>query len=65
MQCPLAHNPRERKIARRYAASILFVLSMPPLIVSGLLSYFCWEIREAQQSQRANSASQPTSAAVA
>ena len=65
MQCPLAIVRRRRKIARGYAASILFVLSMPPLIVSGLLSYFYWEIRKAQQSQRANSACPLTSAAVA
>ena len=32
--------------------SILFMLSMPPLILGGLGSYFYWEIRKARQAQR-------------
>ena len=61
----LAHDPASANIARGYAASILFMLSMPPLILSGLLSYFYWEIRKARQAQRSASANQPSSAAVA
>jgi heme/copper-type cytochrome/quinol oxidase subunit 2 len=44
----LAHDPASANIARGYFYSILFMLSMPILILSGLLSYFYWEIRRAR-----------------
>jgi hypothetical protein len=44
----LAHDPAAANIARGYAWSIVFMLSMPPLILTGLLSYFYWEICRAR-----------------
>lgn len=35
-------------MARGYAYSILFMLSMPPLIFGGLSGYFYWEVRKAR-----------------
>ena len=35
-------------MARGYAYSILFMLSMPPLIFGGLSAYFYWEVRKAR-----------------
>jgi heme/copper-type cytochrome/quinol oxidase subunit 2 len=56
LACPtckdqLAHDPEGANIARGYFWSILFMLSMPPLILSGLASYFYWEIRKARLQQ--------------
>ncbi len=53
LACPtckdqLAHDPATANIARGYAFSIVFMLSMPPLILTGLLSYFYWEVRRAR-----------------
>lgn len=44
----LGHDPAAANLARGYAWSILFMLSMPPLVLGGLLSYFYWEIRRAR-----------------
>ena len=62
LACPtckdqLAHDPESANIARGYFWSILFMLSMPPLILSGLGSYFYWEVRRARL--RANPAPLP------
>lgn len=51
----LAHDPASLNIARGYAYSILFMLSMPPLILGSLAAYFYWEVRKA----RARQATQP------
>ena len=47
----LAHDPASANVARGYALSILFMLAMPPLILTGLGSYFYWEIRKARLAQ--------------
>ena len=47
----LAHDPAGMYLARGYAYSILFMLSMPPLILGSLLAYFYWEIRKAKAQQ--------------
>jgi hypothetical protein len=44
----LAHDPAAQSLVRGYAYSILFMLSMPPLILSGLSAYFYWEVRKAK-----------------
>ncbi len=54
LACPtckdqLAHDPGAANIARGYAISIVFMLSMPPLILGGLFSYFYWEVRKARR----------------
>lgn len=43
----LAADPAAYNIARGYFWSILFMLSMPILIIAGLGSYFYWEVRRA------------------
>jgi hypothetical protein len=40
-------------MARGYAYSILFMLSMPPLIFGSLSAYFYWEVRKARRAQAA------------
>jgi hypothetical protein len=49
----LAHDPASLNLARGYAMSILFMLSMPPLILGGLTAYFYWEVRKARARQAA------------
>jgi heme/copper-type cytochrome/quinol oxidase subunit 2 len=49
----LAHDPASANLVRGYAYSILFLLSMPPLIFSGLSAYFYWEVRKAKARQAA------------
>ena len=44
----LAHDPNGANLARGYYYSILFMLSMPPLIFSSLCLYFWWEVRKAR-----------------
>jgi heme/copper-type cytochrome/quinol oxidase subunit 2 len=44
----LAQDPATANLARGYAYSILFMLSMPPLIFGGLSLYFYWEVRKAR-----------------
>jgi hypothetical protein len=44
----LAHDPAGANLARGYYYSILFMLSMPPLIFGGLSAYFYWEVRKAR-----------------
>jgi len=43
----LASDPATYNVARGYFWSILFMLSMPILILTGLGSYFYWEVRRA------------------
>jgi heme/copper-type cytochrome/quinol oxidase subunit 2 len=67
MACPtckdsLTHDPATANLARGYAYSILFMLSMPPLIFSGLAAYFYWEVRRAR---RAAATSVPSAAVAA
>ena len=47
----LANDPASASLVRGYAYSILFMLSMPPLIFSGLSAYFYWEVRKAKARQ--------------
>jgi hypothetical protein len=47
----LAADPAAQNIVRGYAYSILFMLSMPPLIFGGLSAYFYWEVRRARARQ--------------
>ena len=53
LACPtckdnMAHDPASANLVRGYAYSILFMLSMPPLIFSSLSLYFYWEVRKAR-----------------
>jgi len=47
----LAHDPASEGLVRGYAYSILFMLSMPPLILGGLSAYFYWEVRKARRKE--------------
>jgi len=47
----MAHDPASANLVRGYAYSILFMLSMPPLIFCGLSAYFYWEVRKAKARQ--------------
>ena len=49
----LSHDPTTANLARGYAYSILFMLSMPPLIFGSLCAYFDWEVRRARARQAA------------
>ena len=56
LACPtckenLAGDPEAANIVRGYFFSILFMLSMPPLILSGLSLYFYYEVRKARALQ--------------
>ena len=44
----LAHDPASANLVRGYAYSILFMLSMPFLILFGIGGYFYWQIRKAR-----------------
>ncbi len=54
LACPtckngLANDPSTANIARGYFWSIIFMMSMPFLILTGLGSYFYYEIRKARK----------------
>lgn len=51
----LGHDPATANMARGYAISIIFMLSMPFLIFTGLSSYFYWEVCRARRLAAANS----------
>jgi hypothetical protein len=58
LACPtckdqLAHDPASANLARGFYYSILFMLSMPPLILGSLAAYFYWEVRKARARQTA------------
>lgn len=42
----LTHDPASANLARGYAYSIIFMLSMPPLIFTSLALYFYWLVRK-------------------
>jgi O-methyltransferase involved in polyketide biosynthesis len=44
----LANDPAAANLVRGYAYSIMFMLSMPPLIFGSLCAYFYWEVRKAK-----------------
>ncbi|HEY2411048.1 MAG TPA: hypothetical protein VGI40_02325 [Pirellulaceae bacterium] len=44
----MAHDPASANLVRGYAYSIIFMLSMPPLIFGSLCAYFYWEVRKAK-----------------
>ena len=57
LACPtckdnMAGDPGSANLVRGYFWSILFMMSMPFLILAGLSSYFYWEIRKARAQQR-------------
>jgi hypothetical protein len=67
LACPtckdqLAHDPASANLARGFYYSILFMLSMPPLIFGSLAAYFYWEVRKARIRQAA-AAHQPAAQA--
>ncbi len=45
----LANDPNAANLANGIGTSIIFMMSMPFLILAGLSSYFYWEIRKAQK----------------
>jgi len=47
----MAHDPAAANLVRGYAYSIMFMLSMPPLIFGSLCAYFYWEVRKAKARQ--------------
>jgi heme/copper-type cytochrome/quinol oxidase subunit 2 len=47
----LAADPAAANLVRGYFWSILFMLSMPFLILTGLSSYFYWEVCKARRRQ--------------
>jgi len=56
LACPtckdnMAHDPASANLVRGYAYSIMFLLSMPPLIFGSLCAYFYWEVRKARAKQ--------------
>jgi heme/copper-type cytochrome/quinol oxidase subunit 2 len=56
LACPtckdqLAHDAESANLARGFYYSIVFMLSMPPLIFGSLAAYFYWEIRRARTRQ--------------
>lgn len=56
MACPnckdaLAGDPEAANLARGLYYSILFMLAMPALILTGLGSLFYWEVRRAKKRQ--------------
>lgn len=58
LACPtckdnLAGDPDSANLVRGYFWSILFMMSMPFLILAGLSSYFYWEVRKARAQQQA------------
>ena len=62
LACPtckdnLAHDPASASLVRGYAYSIIFMLSMPPLIFSSLCAYFYWEVHKAKARQAAEAGS--------
>lgn len=61
LACPtckdnMAHDPASANLVRGYAYSIMFMLSMPPLIFSSLSLYFYWEVRKARLREAAKAA---------
>jgi hypothetical protein len=52
----IAGDPATHNIARGYAYSIVFMLSVPPLILAGLGSYFYYEVRRAYAKQASEDA---------
>jgi hypothetical protein len=55
----LAHDPNGANLARGYYYSILFMLSMPPLIFSSLCLYFWYEVRKARAKKALVATTQP------
>ena len=47
----IAGDPAAQNMARGYAYSIVFMLSVPPLILTGLGTYFYLEVRRAYAKQ--------------
>lgn len=56
----IANDPAAQGLVRGYFYSILFMLSAPILIFSGLSSYFYWEICRARALQQAQALANQT-----
>lgn len=54
-------DPDSANLVRGYFWSILFMMSMPFLIMGGLSTYFYYEVCKARRLQVMNSAALPTS----
>lgn len=52
----LASDPDRAQVVAGYFWSIVFMVSMPFLIFTGLVSYFAWEVRRAKAAQAAAAA---------
>lgn len=55
----IAGDPAAQNMARGYAYSIVFMLSVPPLILTGLGTYFYLEVRRAYAKQALDEAIAP------
>jgi hypothetical protein len=53
LACPNCKDSLNAQYAAAYGASIIFMLSMPFLILGGLSAYFYWEVRRARKKQAA------------
>jgi hypothetical protein len=51
LACPGCKDSLNANYAAAYGASIIFMLSMPFLILGGLSAYFYWEVRRARKKQ--------------
>jgi heme/copper-type cytochrome/quinol oxidase subunit 2 len=56
----LTHSPATANLARGFYYSILFMISMPFLIFSGLCTYFYWLVRSAKKQQQSTNQAAPT-----
>ncbi len=68
LACPnckdaIASGPNSMNLVRGYFWSIVFMMSMPFLILGGLGSYFYFEVRRARRANPAGSLSLPASGA--
>ena len=57
----LVNDPNHANMVRGYFWSIVFMMSMPFLIMGGLSTYFYYEVCKARRLQVMNSAALPTS----
>jgi hypothetical protein len=62
LACPTCKDSLNAQYAAAYGASIIFMLSMPFLILGGLGAYFYWEVRRARKRQAATVVSETSAA---
>jgi heme/copper-type cytochrome/quinol oxidase subunit 2 len=68
LACPtckenLAHSPNAANLVRGYFWSIMFMMSMPFLLLGGLTTYFYLEVRKARVAASAAAHREPASSA--